>query len=235
MSIVTYEEHVNHFFDLRKYVDFENSKCLFCEKLFVTLFKKRSMVVVRCECGFVFNQRQPTQDTLNLFYNSEALKIWNKLKTNDDNERQNTKFKHSVDYILQHNFQSVLDVGCGSGYFLNLLKGVPRLVGVDLGIEDKQGSIEYRNQDYTTFFYESKETFDVISLWGVLEHVKDPHLLLYRAKKALNPNGVLMVCVPNCESEIVETIWGKCFTFCPQHLWYFSDVTLTILKIYILS
>jgi len=38
-----------------------------------------------------------------------------------------------------------------------------------------------------------------------------------------------MVIVPNVDSEVVKQLWGKCFTFCPQHLWYFNQDTLKLL------
>lgn len=229
-KIDDYEKEVEHFFSMLHYTLFENMSCLFCNGKKKILFHKGTMEVVRCECGFVFNARQPNQDSLNLFYKSQALKTWNSFKTNDDIERQNSKFSHCVNYILEKKYKSVLDIGCGAGYFLNLIRQMSpniRLVGVDLGIETTyKNNITFIENDYINFFYETKDKYDVISLWGVLEHVKDPGLLLSKAREALNPNGVLMVCVPNCESEIVETLWSKCFTFCPQHLWYFSDNTL---------
>ena len=70
--------------------------------------------------------------------------------------------------------------------------------------------------------------YDVISLWGVLEHVKNPLEVLCWARARLSLNGHLVICVPNVRSLVVAALREKCFTYCPQHLWYFDCHSLSL-------
>ena len=72
---------------------------------------------------------------------------------------------------------------------------------------------------------ESKiEKFDVITLWHVLEHIKDFKLLLTRLKELLNENGILILGLPNHNSfdaQIFKESWVAYDV--PIHLSHFSQ------------
>lgn len=218
---------------------FELACCIFCgptqDK--IRLFFKGTMCVVRCKCGLIYNASQPTQQTLDDFYaGSAAMNTWAKLKSGPEEKiRQEEKFGRAVRRIAQDpNIKSVLDIGCGNGKFLAMLKEANpklRLFGVDsnksaveaataAGVPAKVMSIDEQINLGVS------EWFDCITLWGVLEHVKDPMKVLRAAHEQLTPNGLLVVCVPNANSVAVRTLWERCYTFCPQHLWYFTPHTL---------
>ena len=66
-------------------------------------------------------------------------------------------------------------------------------------------------------------SFDVITLWHVLEHI--PNLVEYtnQLKKLLKPNGVLIIAVPNYKSydaDYYKEFWAAYDV--PRHLWHFS-------------
>ena len=225
-----FEASLKDFFSKLKESDFEEAKCIFCSnENIIHLFKKDSMDVVRCKCGFIFNKTQPTSLTLDRFYKSEALKVWGNIKKTDS--RQEVKYKSAISHIKTCGYKTVLDIGCGTGYFIRELKkyGIYAL-GLNTDSSEKEptlivgdaASACIRNESYEDFFKHDERMFDVISLWGVLEHVKDPRSLIKGAKQKLKDFGTIIICVPNCESTVVKTLWEKCFTFCPQHLWYFS-------------
>jgi len=190
------------------------------------LFQKESMEVVRCpECLIVFNRNQAGDSYLEAFYQkSKAMDTWSKLKENQ-NKKQTAKFQKAVSIIHNHKASSVLDIGCGNGFFLSLLDVAER-VGVDshrksLEVAKKLGA-ETKLKGIEEFFTTNKRRFDVITLWGILEHYKEPLGLLNACYEALNHKGLIFICVPNMGSEVVKTLGKECFTFCPQHLWYFT-------------
>jgi SAM-dependent methyltransferase len=96
----------------------------------------------------------------------------------------------------------VLDVGCGGGLFLKILKksGVS-VVGLDFSRE--AAGIAWRGNgvpavcaslDKAPF---ARESCAVISMFHVLEHLYDPASYLENARELLRPNGRLVVQVPN--------------------------------------
>lgn len=95
---------------------------------------------------------------------------------------------------------SAIDIGCGSGDFLNRL-GFPDMVGVDpspvsVGAVRKRG-IE-AHQTSAEALPEFDRTFDLVSMQQSLEHCLDPKLALENARRVCG--GYLLIGVPNCEN-----------------------------------
>jgi SAM-dependent methyltransferase len=230
-----YMEEVNSFFDKLPEHCFEVSNCPFCPPSHerIELFRKKSLQVMRCECGHVYSGNQPTQLTLDSFYSkSNAMTHWSDLKkTESQLRKQDEKYQKVVDFLVDNNVESVLDVGCGNGHFLKMLPDTMERVGIDQNkvateVAAKDGVIAYNFSIEETL--ESMEAanhkYDCITLFGTLEHVKYPIELL--SQLARFTRRYLIVIVPNVNSSVVRQTWEQCFTFCPQHLNYFSDDSL---------
>jgi 2-polyprenyl-3-methyl-5-hydroxy-6-metoxy-1,4-benzoquinol methylase len=231
-----YSNEVWKFFDSQPDDGFEDPGCIFCGKdQGIELFKKNSMRVTRCRCGFVYNSRQPTQSVLNRFYKeSQAMDSWAEIKqSSGEDRRQEEKFEKAAEFILQSDITSVLDIGCGNGYFLSMLKERSKKLRLH-GIETHPAAVKIAqrnglvvNADSIESFLEKNEaTFDCMSMWGVLEHIKAPVETLKSLSHSLKAGGHMIVCVPNVDSAVVQALWSECFTFCPQHLWYFDAPNL---------
>ena len=236
-DLTQYENNVTNFFNKICKKHFEEVNCIFCspDNPSIKLFDKESMVVHKCYCGFVFNKRQANQEALSAFYTkSDAMKDWSNIKTSEfEDQRQEMKFSKAVNYLKRMGCRSILDIGCGTGKFLALLPDNMKRVGFDSHME----SIEIAKTNYDLDVIcapmqwlgsedARRETFEAISLWGVLEHVKDPIALIGDAKSLLTDNGSLIICVPNVKSSIFEHLGSECFSYCPQHLWYFDVESL---------
>ncbi|MCW3118702.1 MAG: class SAM-dependent methyltransferase, partial [Chitinophagaceae bacterium] len=66
-------------------------------------------------------------------------------------------------------------------------------------------------------------TFDVITLWHVLEHVNDLQATFAQLKKLLAANGRLLIAVPNytsLDAEVYQQYWAAYDV--PRHLYHFS-------------
>lgn len=121
----------------------------------------------------------------------------------------------------------VLDVGSGGGEFAYLLQ----TLGHDVhGVEPNRGYAEYSRREYglavTRGFVDDARlddgSFDLITIWHVLEHTEDPGSVLRKLARALRPGGVLVVEVPNVEA----TCQSPRSSFHEAHLYTFNPATL---------
>lgn len=241
-DLTRYQDEVRNYFNNLPESSFEQVSCLFCgqyEKKHL-LFRKETMEIYRCRCGFVWNGRQPTQDALNGFYKaSNAMDEWAKIKSSElEEKRQAEKFDKAIQFLVDNEIETILDVGCGTGKFLSLLKKAAHMKTKpirEIGIDTNPASLKVAKSLGVTVLETTLDDlnpnlkFDAVTLWGVLEHVKDPKKTLDQCVDRLLPGGYLVICVPNVDSRIVRTLWEKCFTFCPQHLWHFNKEALQFL------
>lgn len=122
---------------------------------------------------------------------------------------------------------NVLDVGSGGGEFAYLLKVLGHNVK---GLEPNEGYAEYSIREYgldveVGFIQDIKckeESFDLITMWHVLEHTEDPHKVLLKLRTLLKPQGFLVIEVPNVEA----TCQSPKSTFHEAHIFYFNLATL---------
>lgn len=126
----------------------------------------------------------------------------------------------------------LLDIGCGTGDFLETaLKANWNITG----IEPDENARKTANSKTGNSVFEIEHleklkpnSFDVITLWHVLEHL--PNLELYTAlfKSLLKPNGTLVIAVPNFKSydaEHYKNFWAAYDV--PRHLWHFSKTSIS--------
>ncbi len=127
--------------------------------------------------------------------------------------------------------KTILDVGAGTGDFLAFCKKndwtvfgtepnkKARSLAKNKGINLKD-SLEYYNGT----------RFDIVTLWHVLEHVKDVQKTIAQLKNTLKPNGVLLVAVPNYKSYDALYYKENWAAFdVPRHLWHFSQKSIELL------
>lgn len=72
-----------------------------------------------------------------------------------------------------------------------------------------------------------RETFDVVTMWHVLEHVPDPVGLLALAMQIIKPDGALCIEVPNVNDDTITLSEAfKARSFMQEHISYFMPETL---------
>ncbi|MCI0750388.1 MAG: class I SAM-dependent methyltransferase [Flammeovirgaceae bacterium] len=126
----------------------------------------------------------------------------------------------------------ILDVGCGTGDFLQTcmqsnfqVSGVEVSAGARMIAERKTGkNIVRQLRDI------NETSFDLITLWHVLEHVPDLNQTLVTLKEKLSDNGRLFIAVPNYASydcQVYSKFWAGYDV--PRHLWHFDQNTMKAL------
>ncbi len=131
---------------------------------------------------------------------------------------------------------NILDLGCGTGAFLDTMKNANwNTTGLepDKTAREKALKLYGLHLDDSEKFYElPTQTFDVITMWHVLEHVHDLHKYIEQLKKLLKPGGKLFIAVPNYTSydaKVYKEFWAAYDV--PRHLYHFSPASMeTLLK-----
>lgn len=125
----------------------------------------------------------------------------------------------------------VLEIGSSTGYFLHHIR---RKVKEVVGVEPNQNQREYANARGITTHADlvglGGEGFDVVFLYYVLEHVKDPVAFLRGIAKQLRTHGARIVIeVPNVHEALVDLYASPAydaFVWQRAHVSYFSIETL---------
>jgi 2-polyprenyl-3-methyl-5-hydroxy-6-metoxy-1,4-benzoquinol methylase len=122
----------------------------------------------------------------------------------------------------------ILDIGSGGGEFVYLMKTLGYSAQ---GVEPNAGYANYSRDELgleiTVSFIQDidfpDESFDVITIWHVLEHTEEPSSVLAKLFSILKPTGQLVVEVPNVEA----VCQAPASLFHEAHIYNFSMKTLT--------
>ncbi len=115
---------------------------------------------------------------------------------------------------------SVLEIGSGSGFFAEKLK-TSKYLGLeynDKAIEEaKKKGIRLLKSSIEDFSKNSKETYDVVCSFHVLEHVTNPHDFIKASIDVLSKGGQLIIAVPFNESKLTNNI-NHVLNLPPHHI-----------------
>ncbi len=188
------------------------------------------------DCGFQFTNPRPEDDKLSDYYESEDYVSHSETKKG----LINRLFLMARKYTLKKKLRTVrkyssgnriLDIGCGSGSFLDVCKSS----GYEAcGLEPDEGAREFALKHYglevkpiENFLQLEENTIDVITMWHVLEHVSDLRLYFQRFKEILDEKGTLFIALPNPESKDAQ-MYGKYWAAfdVPRHLYHFRQTDI---------
>ena len=195
-------------------------------------------LLVNNEFGYLETSPQPSSEKLPKYYKSEDY-----ISHTDTKRNLFEKVYHVIRGIslkrklkLINSFSSqgkkLLDVGCGTGYFLQIAKQNDWTVS---GIEPNEKAREIANIKTNNSVYNieqllefPKQSFDVISLWHVLEHLPNLEVQVSTLKSLLKENGRLIIAVPNYKSydaQYYKNFWAAFDV--PRHFWHFSQESIS--------
>jgi len=103
-----------------------------------------------------------------------------------------------------------------------------------IGVEPSEKAKEIAKNKGVSFVDQTSEldnhSFDVISMWHVLEHVPDLDAQIKELKRLLKPTGTLIIAVPNFKSFDAKH-YGKFWAAydVPIHFWHFSKTAIKLL------
>lgn len=204
----------------------------------LTLFVPGDFRVVKCKnCGMVYLNPRPSKESFAFIYPeqydqyTQALSRESSWLNRMDRGYGLTKRARAI--INYKSEGCLLDIGCATGDFIELMQDHYgwRVYGVEpsisasdyahrlLGLEVTAGTVE-------TIGYE-KGSFDVVTMWNVIEHLPDPLGTLKYIRTLLKPDGLLVFNTPNLDSLDAHLFGPYWIGFeMPRHFYVFSRHTL---------
>ncbi len=197
--------------------------------------------IVKCKgCGFRFTNPRPVAADLGKYYESAEY-----ISHSDSRKglfasiyQQVRKYTLSRKLSMLSKFQQkgeLLDIGCASGQFLHYMS---EHGWNTTGIEPDEKTRERAITEFgLQIFPEEKlntlnrSSFDVITMWHVLEHVSDLNGRMEQLKTLLEPQGTLFIAVPNCDSFDANK-YGQFWAGydLPRHLYHFTKSDIKLLS-----
>lgn len=193
--------------------------------------------IVACNsCGFRFTNPRPDAADLGRYYQSSDY-------ISHSNSRKGL-FNRAYQLIRTYTIRrkralissfsekgSLLDIGSATGEFLSFMKKSGWKV---TGIEPDEKTRKFAISEYGLEVLDESGlaglkdgSFDVITLWHVLEHVPDLPGRMQEIHRLLKPGGYVFIAVPNSHAWDAEK-YGKFWAAydVPRHLYHFTKDTL---------
>ena len=208
-----YMNPITNLFDM-KYLELRN--CPVCEKNdYRHLFVKEGGVYVRCDqCNMVYLNPVFNDHALSDFYTNNHPMQAEIVENDSDFYTRIYSEGFSLTKIHLKNNSNILDIGCSSGIFLDIVKkkGFNNTYGIELNkaeakFAEKKGHKIY--QDHIENISFDKE-FDLITLWDVFEHIKNGKIYLEKIRSLLSRNGLIFIQVPSSASLAARIMQAKC-------------------------
>ncbi|MFH0764967.1 MAG: class I SAM-dependent methyltransferase [Calditrichota bacterium] len=199
--------------------------------------------LVRCaSCSLVYLNPRPSFGPKDDFYREEGydpfLSMRKKLRFSDRvytrARRWTLNWKRRLIQRWMPAGARILDVGCGTGEFLNALKQDYQVQG----IEPESQAAEWARREFGLLVSTgtllkaglADGSFDMITLWHVLEHVPEPLAELAELHRLLTPTGRLLLALPNIGSVDARTYRRHWVALdAPRHIWHFQPSHIKLL------
>jgi SAM-dependent methyltransferase len=200
---------------------------------------KEEFSIWHCDdCTLRFTQDVPDQAGIGAYYESADYISHSDTKKGIINNLYHLVRKHTmaskqqlVRSVTGIHKGEILDIGCGTGAFLNTMKKSGWAI---TGLEPDAAARVKAAELYNIKPLEPQKLFELppaayhaITMWHVLEHVHQLHEYLDQISKLLVENGRLLVAVPNYTSKdagIYKEHWAAWDV--PRHLYHFSPQSM---------
>jgi len=190
------------------------------------------------DCTARFTQDVPGQDAIGAYYASENYISHSDTKKGIINSLYHLVRKRTL--VAKRSLVineigmvkgAILDIGCGTGAFLQTMKEADwNITGIEPDVLARGKAGELYNihpQEPGKLFELPAASFNAITMWHVLEHVHELHAYIKQIADLLAVNGKLFIAVPNYTSKdaaIYAAFWAAYDV--PRHLYHFSPQSM---------
>lgn len=198
---------------------------------------KEEFNIVQCtNCTFTFTNPRPDSNEIGKYYQSD---IYISHHANKGGfipwvyrSIRDIQFVNKTDIIKKHinRHISLLDIGCGTGAFLEYCKKLNwNVIGVEPDQDARESTKEKGISAYELdHLNNTNDKYDVITMWHVLEHVHDLDERIKQLHRLIKDDGIIIIAVPNYrsfDSQVYSKYWAAYDL--PRHLSHFSIDTIT--------
>lgn len=189
-------------------------------------------IVVCDNCGFHFTNPVPDASVISKYYKSEKYISHSSSKKGFTNflyhiVRKRT-LKDKVNWIKKEtDGKRLLDIGSGSGHFLNVAnKNGFNVDGLEPDDDARKFAKKHNNieaKPQSELYNIENNTYDVVTMWHVLEHVYELRKDVQRISEIIKTNGKLFVALPNMngfDAHYYNHFWSGYDV--PRHLYHFK-------------
>jgi 2-polyprenyl-3-methyl-5-hydroxy-6-metoxy-1,4-benzoquinol methylase len=211
-----YLENINHTCGILKTLNIN-------EKIDSNIYKCKN-------CGHLFLSPVLKDELIANYYNEISSEYFN-YEPIHSRINEDKKILNRIQKIKQKG--KVLEIGCGNGFFLKLFKDC----GYDCtGIEPSPKAFNYA-KEYNTlnvingFLEENtfeKESFDIVLLMDVIEHLYSPNDIIKLCNKILKEGGILVILTGNVNS-LNSRLWGSkwYYLYSWEHISFFNKTSIS--------
>ena len=200
---------------------------------------QKEFAVWHCNnCTLRFTQDVPEQNAIGPYYQSDSYISHSDTKKGFINTLYHAVRKRTLNKKRQLIIDQVgmtkgeiLDIGCGTGAFLNTMKAAGWGI---TGLEPDETARKKANDLYNISPQSPEQLFELkpasyhaITMWHVLEHVHELHAYVKQLANLITPQGKIFIAVPNYTSkdaEIYREHWAAYDV--PRHLYHFSPASM---------
>lgn len=189
----------------------------------------------RCrDCGLIFLDDYAA-DRSHIY--GDDYTVWGRSSEGDEPviaASKRSAFRHQLRALLPHiepAGKRLLDVGTGRGYLLE----VARESGFDCqGLDISAYAAGKAEVNFPGRIFRGRleeagyddESFDVVTMTDLLEHVSDPRSLMAEVRRILKPGGLLFVITPNTDSLTRKLLGRRWFQYKYEHVIYWNRRSL---------
>jgi 2-polyprenyl-3-methyl-5-hydroxy-6-metoxy-1,4-benzoquinol methylase len=216
--------------------------CPLCGGHKVIEFRREgALAIVRCyACGLMFTEPQPTQEELVALYgesyfhsdDARSMAYDDYIADGDNIVRSSRRRVERIERILGRRGNQLLDVGCATGFFLKA--AVER--GYDAhGVEISRYCVNHLVEPKANVVCGTLEDarypdakFDLITMWDVVEHLKNPRAVLTECARIARPNAGLVLMTPNIDGLMARLMRSRwvCWQDPHIHLFYYGPAQI---------
>ena len=225
----------------------ENSQgvipCLLCNnELPGTIFIKAGFNIVQCpSCGLVYVGNPPTEAELQELYSFKSG-YHTLFGVNNSQAEQNQLKLANRHFGFLGKYKTagrLLDIGCSAGFFLKTARDNGwETCGIELSEDTSRIARERYKLEVSTGTIEEvslePNSFDVVTMWDLIEHTVNPVNTMLAANSVLKPGGLVLLSTPNIDGLFPKLSYkvSKIINYWPHpepphHLFQFSKKTLT--------
>lgn len=182
---------------------------------------RKTYRIVRCDdCGLIFTNPMPSLITS---YEEEIDDVY--LST--EAQRSITAQRALKKILTYKTSGRLLDVGCSTGIFLDQAAKHFTVEGLELSKwAVARAAQRHRVHRVTLDDFKPAELYDVVTLYGVIEHFEDPKSQLVHIGKLLKPGGLAVIYTGDADAWLPRLLKKKWWWYQGMHLYYFSHTTL---------